>query len=81
MAATLLAGLGLGVAPAAQAKPFMDYLKPMPPVAPLSDATWGVAGVIPRDISNGIESAKGKGTTVLIALPQIRMVNGKGDEA
>ncbi|MBN2573064.1 MAG: hypothetical protein JXP73_00735, partial [Deltaproteobacteria bacterium] len=45
----------------AQAKPFMDYLKPMPPVAPLTDATWGVDGVIPRDISNGIESAKGKG--------------------
>jgi hypothetical protein len=61
VAATLLAGFGLGVAPVAQAKPFEEYIKPMPPVAPLSDATWGVAGVIPRDISNGIESTKGKG--------------------
>lgn len=59
--ACLLAGLGLGASSPAQAKPFMEYLKPMAPVAPLSDATWGVDGVIPRDISNGIESTKGKG--------------------
>ena len=48
----------------AQAKPFEDYIKPMPTVAPLSSATWGVTttpGVIPRDISNGIESAMGAG--------------------
>jgi len=45
----------------ASAKPFMDYLKPTPTVAPLSSATWGVAGVLPRDLSNGIESAKGAG--------------------
>jgi hypothetical protein len=56
----LLAAWSLGVAPAAQAKPFMDYLKPAPIVcAPLSSATWGVAGVLPRDLCNGIESAKG----------------------
>jgi hypothetical protein len=59
--ALLLAGVSLSVSTVAQAKVFMDYLKPMPPVAPLSDATWGVAGVLPRDISNGIESARGKG--------------------
>jgi hypothetical protein len=48
-----------GVAPA-QAKPFMDYVKPAPIVcAPLSSATWGVAGVLPRDLCNGIESARG----------------------
>jgi MYXO-CTERM domain-containing protein len=45
----------------ASAKPFMDYVKPTPIVAPLSSATWGVAGVLPRDLSNGIESAKGAG--------------------
>ena len=60
-AAVLFASLGLGVAAEAQAKPFEDYLKPTPIVAPLSSATWGVAGVLPRDLSNGIESAKGAG--------------------
>ena len=45
----------------ANAKPFMEYLKPTPTVAPLSSASWGVAGVLPRDLSNGIESAKGAG--------------------
>ena len=39
----------------------MDYLKPTPIVAPLSSASWGVPGVLPRDLSNGIESAKGAG--------------------
>jgi len=65
-----VAGARLGVAAllaceslagTASAKPFMDYLKPTPTVAPLSSATWGVAGVLPRDLSNGIESAKGAG--------------------
>jgi hypothetical protein len=45
----------------ASAKPFEEYLKQTPTVAPLSSATWGVAGVLPRDLSNGIESAKGAG--------------------
>ena len=58
--AVLLAGLGLSVAKVAQAKPFIDYIKPAPIVcSPLSSATWGVAGVLPRDLCNGIESAKG----------------------
>ena len=58
--AALLAGLGLSVAKVAQAKPFIDYVKPAPIVcSPLSSATWGVAGVLPRDLCNGIESAKG----------------------
>ena len=49
-----------GVVRLAQAKPFMDYVKPAPIVcAPLSSATWGVAGVLPRDLCNGIESARG----------------------
>ena len=56
-----LALLGLGIAPAAQAKPFEQYIQATPTVAPLTSATWGVAGVLPRDISNGIESAKGAG--------------------
>src|SRR5678815_5626252 len=38
-----------------------DSLKPTPTVAPLSSASWGVAGVLPRDLSNGIESANGGG--------------------
>jgi len=57
--AALLASASL--AGTARAKPFMDYVKPTPIVAPLSSATWGVAGVLPRDLSNGIESAKGAG--------------------
>ena len=57
--AALLASASL--AGTAGAKPFMEYLKPTPTVAPLSSATWGVAGVLPRDLSNGIESAKGAG--------------------
>jgi hypothetical protein len=57
-ACVFLAQSGVGIA---EAKPFMDYVKPMPPVAPLSSATWGEAGVLPRDLSNGIESTKGAG--------------------
>jgi hypothetical protein len=45
----------------ARAKPFLDYVKQTPTVSPLSSATWGVEGVLPRDLSNGIESAKGAG--------------------
>ena len=45
---------------AAQAKPFMDYIQARPiTCAPLSSATWGVDGVRPRDLCNGIESARG----------------------
>jgi hypothetical protein len=55
--AALVAGASL--AGTASAKPFEEYIKPTPTVAPLSSASWGVAGVLPRDISNGIESAKG----------------------
>ncbi len=49
----------VSLAGTASAKPFEDYLKPTPIVSPLSSASWGVAGVLPRDLSNGIESAKG----------------------
>lgn len=49
------------VAAAQTKKPFEEYLKPTPTVTPLSSATWGVAGVLPRDLSNGIENAKGAG--------------------
>jgi hypothetical protein len=56
----LLAGLGVGAAQVAQAKPFEAYLNPAPIVcSPLSSASWGVAGVLPRDLCNGIENAKG----------------------
>jgi hypothetical protein len=59
----LLAQLGLGgVAVAQTAKTFIDYIKPAPIVCtPLSSATWGVAGVLPRDTCQGIESAQGAG--------------------
>jgi hypothetical protein len=58
--AVLVAGLGLTAAQVAQAKPFEQYLQPTPiTCSPLSSASWGVAGVLPRDLCNGIESAKG----------------------
>jgi hypothetical protein len=40
-------------------KTFIDYIQPTPITCALSSATWGVAGVLPRDICNGIESASG----------------------
>ena len=47
---------------AAEAKSFIDYIKPAPIVcSPLSSATWGAAGVLPRDTCQGIESAQGAG--------------------
>jgi len=61
-AAAFLTCISLGgIATVAHAKPFEDYIKPMPTVAPLSSATWGDPGVVPRDISNGIESTMGAG--------------------
>jgi hypothetical protein len=60
--ALLLGGVSLSVSQVARAKSFESYLKPAPIVcAPLSSASWGVAGVLPRDLCNGIESAKGAG--------------------
>jgi MYXO-CTERM domain-containing protein len=53
--------VGTSLAATSSAKPFIEYLKPTPIVAPLSSATWGEPGVIPRDLSNGIESTKGAG--------------------
>ena len=60
-AAVFLAYVNLsGVARAQTTKTFIDYIKPAPIVcSPLSSATWGVAGVLPRDTCNGIESARG----------------------
>lgn len=53
---------GIGAAGTANAKSFIDYVKPTPiACSPLSAATWGVAGVLPRDTCNGIESVKGAG--------------------
>jgi MYXO-CTERM domain-containing protein len=51
---------GISIAGSANAKSFIDYVKPTPiTCSPLSSATWGVAGVLPRDTCNGIESTKG----------------------
>lgn len=58
----ILGGISLGAATVAQAKSFIDYIKPAPIVcSPLSSATWGVSGVLPRDTCQGIESAQGAG--------------------
>jgi len=60
--AGIVSGFVLYVSVVAQAKSFIDYIKPAPIVcSPLSSATWGVAGVLPRDTCQGIESAQGAG--------------------
>ena len=62
--ATAVLVASISLSRGAGAKPFEEYIKATPTVAPLSSATWGVTGdpgVVPRDISNGIESAKGAG--------------------
>jgi hypothetical protein len=60
----LLTSVGLSGVAHAQTKTFIDYLQPTPvSCSPLSSATWGVAGVLPRDTCNGIESAKGAGVS------------------
>ena len=52
------------VAGAQTTKTFIDYFQPTPiTCSPLSSATWGVAGVLPRDTCNGIESANGAGVS------------------
>ncbi|HET9956201.1 MAG TPA: MYXO-CTERM sorting domain-containing protein [Polyangiaceae bacterium] len=57
--AAFVAGASLSAA-TSLAKPFEEYLRPTPiTCSPLSSASWGVAGVLPRDLCNGIESAKG----------------------
>lgn len=58
----VLACLSLCVATSAHAKSFIDYIRPAPIVcSPLSSATWGAQGVLPRDTCQGIESAQGAG--------------------
>jgi hypothetical protein len=55
-------GILCGLAHAQTSKTFIDYIQPAPIVcSPLSSATWGVAGVLPRDTCQGIESAQGAG--------------------
>ena len=33
----------------------IDYFRPMPITAPLTSAAWGLPGVLPRDVNNGLE--------------------------
>jgi hypothetical protein len=44
----------------AGAKTLIDYFLPTPIVCPLTSDTWGAAGVIPRDVCNGLEDSTGK---------------------
>ena len=39
------------------AKTFIDYFEPTPTVCAVTSKAWGVAGVLPRDTCNGIESS------------------------
>ena len=41
----------------APAKTLIDYFQPTPIVCPLTTQTWGAAGVLPRDVCNGLEDA------------------------
>jgi hypothetical protein len=58
--ATAVVLTSISLAGNASAKPFEEYIKAMPIVSPLSSASWGTAA-LPRDLSNGIESAMGAG--------------------
>ncbi|MFZ5496953.1 MAG: glycoside hydrolase family protein [Verrucomicrobiota bacterium] len=42
-------------APAPTARTFIDYFQPTPVRGPLTSGTWGAPGVLPRDVSNGLE--------------------------
>ncbi len=54
----------LGLSVRAQGAPFMDYIKDRPVTCDsLSSETWGVNEVLPRDLCNGIESARGAGVS------------------
>jgi len=33
----------------------IDYFRPMPITAPLTSEAWGLPGVLPRDVNNGLE--------------------------
>lgn len=51
-------------APAQTKKGFINYIKPTQVTcSPLSSASWGVTGVLPRDLCNGIESHRGAGVS------------------
>ena len=39
------------------AKTLIDYFQPTPIVCPLTSQAWGAAGVLPRDVCNGLEDA------------------------
>jgi hypothetical protein len=41
-------------------KTLIDYFLPTPIVCPLTSNTWGAAGVVPRDICNGLEDSTNK---------------------
>ena len=47
-------------APDAGTKTLIDYFLPTPIVCPLTSNTWGAAGVLPRDICNGLEDSTNK---------------------
>ncbi len=57
----LFVSFGSSPAAIAQEKSFIDYVLPTPITCDLSSDTWGVTGVLPRDLCNGIESVKGAG--------------------
>lgn len=61
-AAAALSLAVVSVSKLAGAKPFVDYVRPTPiGCSSLSSASWGVSEVLPRDLCNGIESARGAG--------------------
>ncbi|MEO5768172.1 MAG: glycoside hydrolase family protein [Polyangia bacterium] len=55
MATIVFLGLG-ATAELAVAKSMIDYFQPIPAVGKLTSSTWGAAEVLPRDVSNGLET-------------------------
>jgi hypothetical protein len=53
--ASLLLCYATGSAFAAPSKDLIDYFRPMPITSPLTAKAWGLPGVLPRDVKNGLE--------------------------
>jgi hypothetical protein len=64
--------LTIGASASAADKTFIDYFQPTPINGSLTTNTWGAAGILPRDIKNGLEDAS------LKDLP-LTMTNGQPD--
>ena len=57
---TLLACTSVATVLAAPGPNLIDYFRPMPITSPLTAGAWGLPGVLPRDVNNGLEDKANK---------------------